>query len=361
MSKLYEEQINKLKSIFGDHYEVEQDKNILNNSFVKYDVIYLNEIEGVMKKIDQLLICNVHEFNHDWNQYFQLLNEYESNHRKKYKDTTTYKTRVAFNIEILLPKKIKTLEKKRRIVKCFLAGLNYEKRKMYYIVYEIQRNNAVYLNILIGGREYIKSPIRKLHKQNRFKKDGTMTIKCGDPVKDKNGNLVMISETFADDKIRYFSYKSFISFIKQLREYFLAAIKRIVKKKTEKVGFKKVWIMKKYHFYNRKWLGMLNNVKRYMETMINYGLSLMEEQTDYEMYYWKRPIRPEGYGQLMSLYNKNRVRFEKESFHDNDGTEHSFKWMRGNNQIPELEQHLEVLIEEFNDELNLIVPGILEL
>lgn len=327
-------------------------------TYVRVQMLHINGFRRELDKIYNVIMSsNMPEQHAEQIDFLKRLLKYEKEHQYNY-DKSSYKAICGIQLELLLPRKIHTINQKRKLVQRFMRKINPIGYKLPTIAYEEKRGSAGYIKILLSEREFIDHIEAKTYSRNYYDKQGNITRKKGDVMLDKQGNEIK-HHVLWSKKTRLFtiSKQNFQRITQQLVDHYIEAVKSILNKINTRFRIKKKAARGQWHYFNRKVCMEINLAKQYIEFYCNHAAFKQKENNQnawYEDHRGKAMPVPK-IKEIISLFHKFKKRFEKQSFHDKDGTLRSIAYRHV--PLPELQQNLDILKTEFKSELIAIIPN----
>ena len=285
--------------------------------------------------------------------------------------------RYAVQMEVIYPKKIISLEQKKRFIKEFvmhLCGLN---KPLPFFVENKQKGNGSYAVITVIDRLYLGEKTWKIYKKDVWidsrtgkfpsrdcpKEFRILKRRAGDYCLDKNGERIPSKAVFSNS-LRTFSYgkemetgrnkwEEFISMIKQ--KFIDTVLKVCGKVDAVKKGKRlhKTECKPEYHRYVRRRIAAINFAKQTIEYTTNFLLNkACKGDIVYEPYNGakNRIIKhSENYKRIIKIFMKYKTRFNKKCFHDQHGIERKVDYYKQN--VYELDKNIEILLDSFFQEI----------
>lgn len=360
IQKMSQFQTNKFVIANGD-IAIDFDEQSVK-TYVRISMLHINALKREIRYINNVLMSdNMPDTLTDQQAFFKKLAVYEEHHGYQYTAKSTYKTIGAIKIELLLPRKLRSVVQKRKVIHRFMKRVNPIGYAIPWTAYEKTRGTAHYINILLSEREYLDHVEVKRYNRNYRDQNGNITHKKGDIVRDKAGNPIKEHFLFGK-KTRLFCFRkqSFGRMVKQLVDHYVAAVKSVLEKINTRFVIKKKTANGRWHYFNRKVCQEINVMKQYVEFYCNYAVLLMKNpDADLIMSEYRGRSAPvPKMKEIMSVFYKYKKRFEKESFHDSDGKLRKIAYKRVS--LPTLETNLDILKREFQQELMAIVPKVFQ-
>lgn len=354
-----------------DYNELEADKAIENGdiavnyddnrvkTYVRITMLHLNALKSEIRHINNVLMhAQMPDTLTEQRAFLKALAAYEKEHGYHY-DKSTYQTIGAIKIELLLPRKLRSMEQKRRVIYRFMRKVNPTGYAIPWIAYEESRGTAKYITILLSEREYLDHTELKRYNRNYYDAEGNITHKKGDVIHDKEGKP-MNKHVLFGKKCRLFSFRkhTFKRMIGQLIDQYVEALKSVLERLSKRFVIKKKTAKGRWHYFNRKVCQEINIMKQYVEFYCNYAVTLMKDpDTEIVMEEYRGRAAPvPKLKEIMAVFYKYKARFEKESFHDSSGNLRKIAYKHVN--LPTLEANLDILKKEFRQELTMIVPNL---
>lgn len=330
-------------------------------TYVRIDMLHINGFSKEIRCINGVIAsaCMPEDLKSQL-AFLRKLAKYEKKHQYQY-DKSTYKTISGVKIELLLPRKIISLEQKRKLIHRFMTKVNPIGYKIPWIAYEVKRGTAMYITVLLSEREYLDHTQSRCYNRNYYDANGNVTHKKGEIMLDKQGKQIEEHVLFSN-KVRLFCFNklTFKRMVAQLVDHYVQAVKSVLEHIHTKFVIKKKTARGRWHYFNRKVCQEINMMKQYVEFYCNRAVSLMK---DMDLDRWMEEYRGRAapvpkMKEIMAVFHKFKKRFEKESFHDTSGVMRKIAYKRVS--LPVLQENLDVLKKEFMHELVCIVPAIFQ-
>lgn len=330
-------------------------------TYVRITMVHVDGLNREIRRINNVLMySNMPDSLSEQLAFLKKLAKYEKEHGYHY-DKSAYKTIGCVKIELLLPRSLRTMEKKRRLVHRFMKMVNPIGFALPWIAYEESRGTAKYINIILSEREYLNHTEMKRYNRNYYDRKGNVTHKKGDVIYDKVGNPIKEHVLFGK-KCRLFCFRkqAFGRMVKQLVDQYVEALRSVLIRIKTRFVIKKKTAKGQWHYFNRKVCQEINIMKQYVEFYCNYAVALMRDPDADRMMeeYRGRSAPIPKLKEIMAVFYKYKKRFEKESFHDSSGRLRKIAYKRIS--LPTLESNLDILKKEFRQELIAIVPKVFQ-
>lgn len=330
-------------------------------TYVRITMVHVDGLNREIRRINNVLMySNMPDSLSEQLAFLKKLAKYEKEHGYHY-DKSMYKTIGGVKIELLLPRTLRTMEKKRRLLHRFMKKVNPIGFAIPWIAYEESRGTAKYINILLSEREYLDHTEMKRYNRNYYDREGKVTHKKGDVIYDKKGSPIKEHVLFGK-KCRLFCFRkqAFRRMVQQLVDQYVEALKSVLVRIGTRFVIKKKTAKGQWHYFNRKVCQEINIMKQYVEFYCNYAVALMRDPAADRMMeeYRGRAAPIPKLKEIMAVFYKYKKRFEKESFHDSSGRLRQIAYKQV--CLPTLETNLEILKKEFRQDLIAIVPKVFQ-
>ncbi len=344
---------NYISDIAFDFDDIKQIK-----TYVKVLMLHINGFRRELNRVNNIILSyNLPDNPSEQISFLKQLSNYEKEHEYNYSNST-YKAICGIQLELLLPRKIRTVNQKRKLINRFIKRINPIGYKIPILAYEEKRGSASYIKILLNEREFINHTEAKTYDRNYYDKHGNITHKKGEIMLDKNGNQVM-QHVLWSKKTRLFTInkQNFKRITQQLIDHYVEAVKSIIDKINTRFRIRKKAAKGQWHYFNRKVCTEINVTKQYVEFYCNHAVMKQKQAHQnpwYEQHRGKAAPVPK-IKEIIALFHKFKNRFEKQSFHDKDGILRNIAYKHV--PLPELQQNLDILKQEFKNELVSIIPN----
>lgn len=324
-------------------------------TYVRISMLHINRFRSEINNI-QDIVCYQNMPDQEQQKFLKSLVSYEKKHKYNYAKTTTYKTIAGICIELLLPRGIKSKDDKVKVAMRYMAKVNPLSYRIPWVAYEEQRGSATILKILLSEREYLNHEETKVYNRNYYDQHGNITHRKGDPVL-KAGKPVKVTVLWSN-KVRIFTFNKvyFKRMVTQMISEYISVIKSILHKINVRFRLKQRTAKAKWHYYNRTTCIEINTIKQYIAFHCNYAVYLQKDASRRPALedYLEKDIPVPKLKEIIAIFHKYKSRFDKELFHDKNGCIRKISYKQV--PLPDLKSNLDVLKQEFKQDLIQVVP-----
>ena len=341
--------------------------NSLDNGYMRIEIVRnleelkVGKYQG--KSLGKELLKNCEESSSS--AFFQSLIDFEGKKTRKYKNSD-YEARFGYLFTCLLPSGNNTDARCKKLAAIFAKKVIQKEKGLKYVVWKKFKGKGVYLNIYISDREQYDHVRVKTYKANIYRnkyskvicgatdEDAELVCKKGDPIRDKNGNVIAENKAFKDRKSRRFCFKEENQecFYQTFRELWVQSIKKVLKNIKEGLLIRRHNLKKAKNRFIKRSIVAVNLLMQIIQSELNNRIWESQRYPDaYEievgLYHPSERIQTSQTKKWVELFERYRKYFASQSF-TKDDVDYSIALTE---RCDRVEKNVQVLKEMFMNDL----------